>query len=676
MSFLQPLLLWALPLAALPVIIHLISRRRHRVLHWAAMMFLLEARRAAKGLARIRQWLILVLRVLAVLLLVLAVSRPLITSGMLRFGAGLDAVIIVLDRSASMEQTGVGGIPKREEGLRRMQEYLQRIGRVRRVILIDSATAQPLEIETPESLLRLPQTQAAAASADIPQLLQKALDLIEADQIGSAEVWIVSDLQSGDWDPASGRWSELRRQYSAQDHIGLRLLAFDELPKNNLAVYVDQAHLENAGQGDRELRIDLRIRRMGEVEIRERVPVEIVVEGARTRYPVELTGRETIVSGVVLPIDGEVEQGWGYAEIPGDDRPADNRSYFCFAPPAPRRTVIVAENSTAAEFWKQAATVPNDPSVEHAALVLRPDQTEEIPWEETAVLIWQAPLPTPDVAAKIENHLMQGRAVFVLPPEGPSEDNTFLGIRWTQWQAVDPRSEAGRVTQWQTKSGLLANDRTGEPLPVDALRVRRVRRASPGSLVAARLGNGAPLLFRPATSIGTQAWFLATWPHAEYSNMREERIVAYVMLHRALQRASAQLSHARTVVAGSPAAIAVHDVNRVHPTLRAASLPASHLAGVYTQGARMWALNRPESEDGIGVVPDQRLEELFAGCRFSVIHNRIDDNVSLAREVWRFALAGMLLALLLEAALSLPPRRETSAVAQPLRTPLGSREVA
>ena len=65
MSFLQPWLLVALPIAALPVIIHLIHQRRFQSIDWGAMKFLLEANRMSRGYARIRQWLILALRVLA-----------------------------------------------------------------------------------------------------------------------------------------------------------------------------------------------------------------------------------------------------------------------------------------------------------------------------------------------------------------------------------------------------------------------------------------------------------------------------------------------------------------------------------------------------------------------------------------------------------------------------------
>ena len=87
MSFLQPFLLIALPLIALPVIIHLINQRRYQTMRWAAMMFLLAANRMSRGYARLRQWLILLFRMAVIAALILAVSRPL-ASGWVGLAAG------------------------------------------------------------------------------------------------------------------------------------------------------------------------------------------------------------------------------------------------------------------------------------------------------------------------------------------------------------------------------------------------------------------------------------------------------------------------------------------------------------------------------------------------------------------------------------------------------------
>src|SRR5437588_8849618 len=109
MSFLQPILLVGLPLVSLPIIIHLINQRRYQTIRWAAMMFLLAANRMSRGYARLRQWLIMLFRMLAITGLVFAVARPL-ASGWLGLTAGgrADTTIILVDRSPSMQQSGAG----------------------------------------------------------------------------------------------------------------------------------------------------------------------------------------------------------------------------------------------------------------------------------------------------------------------------------------------------------------------------------------------------------------------------------------------------------------------------------------------------------------------------------------------------------------------------------------
>src|SRR3954471_22073149 len=109
MTFLQPLLLAALPLVALPVVIHLINQRRYRTVRWAAMMFLLAANRMSRGYARLRQWLILALRMAAIAGLIFAVSRPLAGGWVGLFAGGrAETTIVLLDRSPSMQQRGAG----------------------------------------------------------------------------------------------------------------------------------------------------------------------------------------------------------------------------------------------------------------------------------------------------------------------------------------------------------------------------------------------------------------------------------------------------------------------------------------------------------------------------------------------------------------------------------------
>src|SRR5687768_127527 len=69
------MLLWGLA-AALPILIHLWSRRRYREVTWAAMQFLLAAMRKNSRRILLEQWLLLAVRTLILLLLALALADP------------------------------------------------------------------------------------------------------------------------------------------------------------------------------------------------------------------------------------------------------------------------------------------------------------------------------------------------------------------------------------------------------------------------------------------------------------------------------------------------------------------------------------------------------------------------------------------------------------------------
>src|SRR5262249_6292143 len=171
MTFLQPILLAALPIIALPIIIHLINQRRYQTIRWAAMIFLLAANRMSRGYARLRQLLILLFRMLALAGLVFAVSRPLISGWLGRVAGGRpDTTIILLDRSPSMRQQAPGTvISKLDAGRHQLARTLEVLGSGRWV-LIQSTSNVAREIESPGALLKLAEAEPISTSADVPAM--------------------------------------------------------------------------------------------------------------------------------------------------------------------------------------------------------------------------------------------------------------------------------------------------------------------------------------------------------------------------------------------------------------------------------------------------------------------------------------------------------------------------
>jgi hypothetical protein len=105
LSFLSPAFAVAgLLLASLPIIIHILNRRRFRTVDWAAMDFLLRAMRKNRKRLRFEQWLLLATRCLVLALLGFALARPLSCSenSMAGVGQRTGLHVIVIDNSYSM----------------------------------------------------------------------------------------------------------------------------------------------------------------------------------------------------------------------------------------------------------------------------------------------------------------------------------------------------------------------------------------------------------------------------------------------------------------------------------------------------------------------------------------------------------------------------------------------
>ncbi len=102
MIFALPGLLWLLPAALLPVIFHFLFPRRSGKLIFPTLMFFYRADPLIARRNRLRQWLILLCRVLVLFFLILALTRPTIMIGQLTGHMGNS--LIILDDTASMSR--------------------------------------------------------------------------------------------------------------------------------------------------------------------------------------------------------------------------------------------------------------------------------------------------------------------------------------------------------------------------------------------------------------------------------------------------------------------------------------------------------------------------------------------------------------------------------------------
>lgn len=658
MSFLQPILLWALPLVGLPILIHLINQRRYQTTRWAAMMFLLAAHRMSRGYARLRQWLILLFRMLAIAGLILAVGRPL-ASGWLGLAAGgrADTTIILLDRSPSMQQRETGGtISKLEAGRRQLMDSLTTLGSSHWV-LIESTTNQPREIESPSALPDLTSTEPTGAEADLPAMLEAARAYIQANRTGRTEIWICSDLRENDWHADSGRWRTLRESFlELTQGVRFHLLAYPQASPGNMAVRVTNVRRQQSGERA-ELLVSLLLSREGQADDKVTVPVQLEIEGARSEATIEMVGPQYELKDYRIPLEAKRERGWGRVSIPADANPADNDGYFVFDKPSPRKAVLVAEDPQAAWPLRLAAAISPDPGFDCAAEVVPLEQLAGVAWEQVSLLLWQAPLPQEGTAKLVQSFVEQGgQVVFFAPRTAGAQE--FLGVRWGAW--VDSGKDTP-VETWRGDQDLLTHALSGQALPVGDLKVRRHCQVSGEFTTLAALRGGAPLLTRVTTDRGG-VYFWATTPAPADSSLAADAVVLYVAVQRAMACGAAVLGNTRDLIAGRPPAGLSRSWDRLAGGEGALSTEYAFQPGVYQTGERLLAVNRPVAEDHAAVLDDLRVAELFHGVDFARVDDLAGSAKKLVQEIWRLFLEAMIVAMVFEAGLCLPkPRRAQGA---------------
>jgi len=101
LSFLNPLFLFGLVAAAIPILIHRLTKRKTLTQKFSAVRLLLQSQRIMTRPQRLRHLFLLALRILAIISLVFLMARPVLTEpGFL--AQEESAKVIILDNSLSM----------------------------------------------------------------------------------------------------------------------------------------------------------------------------------------------------------------------------------------------------------------------------------------------------------------------------------------------------------------------------------------------------------------------------------------------------------------------------------------------------------------------------------------------------------------------------------------------
>ncbi len=207
-GFGSPLMLWGLAIGGVPILIHLLHRRRYIELPWAAMRFLIAATKKQSRRLRLEQILLLIVRTLILVLIALALARPSAeTLGEYFRAEGPRHRIIVVDATFSM-----GHAPAERSRFDRAKDLARQVaGSTKQG---DAINLVRLGDSSPRVIVRRPAYQSAAVLEEIVQLplldervdvsvvLKEIEELLSlAPEIARKEICFITDLQSAAWGP-------------------------------------------------------------------------------------------------------------------------------------------------------------------------------------------------------------------------------------------------------------------------------------------------------------------------------------------------------------------------------------------------------------------------------------------------------------------------------------------
>jgi hypothetical protein len=195
LGFLVPAFLAGLAALAIPLLLHLRQRDRSQPFRFPSLMFLRRIPIETAHRRRVTDLPLLLLRALAVLLAVLAFARPVVQRvGAAIAPAGERVVIVALDRSMSMGHSAVW--PAAMDSARAVIAGLAAGDRIGVIAFDDDAVImQPITTDHAAALAALGTIRPGARGTRFAAALRAARQQLQAGNLATAEVVVVSDLQ-------------------------------------------------------------------------------------------------------------------------------------------------------------------------------------------------------------------------------------------------------------------------------------------------------------------------------------------------------------------------------------------------------------------------------------------------------------------------------------------------
>lgn len=243
MVFLNPSILLGLLAASIPILIHLLNFRKLEKVEFSTLSFLKELQNSTIKKIKIKQWLLLLIRVLIIIFLVVAFARPTLESVNIAGATSTakSSAVFIIDNSFSMNYVGDDGsnFSRSKKNAKEIISQMQDGDEFSFIFSTDSIISST-NIE--QSLSIIDNLETNYFSPILFEKIQKAITFLKGSKNINKEIFLFSDFQKSTFIEEAD--STLLTEIVQQN--GIKLYSFDMSLQESKNISINNLQLSNS----------------------------------------------------------------------------------------------------------------------------------------------------------------------------------------------------------------------------------------------------------------------------------------------------------------------------------------------------------------------------------------------------------------------------------------------
>lgn len=574
--------LLALPLVGLPLLLHLLFRRKTPVVLFSTTRFIRSSMQRTAARRKVQRWLLLAARMILLLLLILAAAQPAkkLLAGEASGSAGI--VAIVIDTSYSMQLSRDGQTLLQQSDAAIQQLLMNELAGAKVAIFQSLPDAKQQTLRPASELLtEWRPLQPQPAAQPLVDRISAATAMLDAQQLRDKQLIVLSDFQDNDFPRAAATWT------------GGRVSVIDLHPDAARSAGIIKLAIE-PDQPIPGVAIEAVARLIGRTGDSRGVSVELLSLDGRvltTTSPRVVQFDSSGEAEIRLPLRPAAEPFMLLrAKLDGqDDLAWDNTREIAFSAPSQRRVKVLTTGAPSqASKFVTLALDPSEGKLSDWPLRVRGGPSIDKD-DAVAVALWDA-WPSTSDAQRFRTFVETGGSLIVMLR--PGLQATWATLPQPQKDAIrpllpgepiiDPAADRPhRAAPPAAASGWM-KELLDPRFQIGAMTTQRLvplQRDAQSTLLlaAAPVGDGLPvgLLYRHAIGAGTVHTF-ASLPDPQYSTLATHPIFLPTLVRTCLPDAGSTTT--QNVELGAPLKL---------------TLPSETNLNIVTPGSATFAVTRP-----------------------------------------------------------------------------------